>query len=233
MILPKRHFSPSLFTFLRQLETNNNKPWWEENKERYHTVIRDPALEFIIDFGERLSRISPHFTAQAKTLGGSLMRPYRDTRFSADKTPYKTNVGIQFRHEAGKDIPAPGYYLHLAPGSCFAGVGLWHPETEVARAIRQAIHDNADAWAAATKHLSFTEVWSTTPDDDEMLKRVPTGFDPGHPHADDLRMKTFIAGARLSQKQVTTAGFDEDLAGRYAKASNFTRFLCEALEIPF
>ena len=72
------------------------------------TVVRDPALDFITDFGGRLQKLSPHFVADARTTGGSLMRPYRDTRFSNDKTPYKTNVGIQFRHEAGKDIHAPG-----------------------------------------------------------------------------------------------------------------------------
>ncbi len=174
-----RHFSPALFAFLRELEANNDKTWWDANKDRYHTVVRDPALDFITDFGARLQRISPHFVADARTLGGSLMRPYRDIRFSPDKTPYKTNVGIQFRHEAGKDIHAPGYYLHLEPDSCFAGVGLWHPETEVARALRQAIHDDVDGWAAATKTKPFTETWSIDQDDDEMLKRVPNGTRSG------------------------------------------------------
>lgn len=228
-----RHFSPALFAFLRELEANNDKTWWDANKDRYHTVVRDPALDFITDFGARLQRISPHFVADARTLGGSLMRPYRDIRFSPDKTPYKTNVGIQFRHEAGKDIHAPGYYLHLEPDSCFAGVGLWHPETEVARALRQAIHDDVDGWAAATKTKPFTDTWSIDQDDDEMLKRVPTGLDPAHPHADDLRMKSFIAGASLTQKTVTSAGFAQDLASMFKRASGFTNFLCDALGIPF
>lgn len=231
--MANRHFTPALFSFLRELEGNNNREWWEDNKTRYHDVVRDPALEFIIDFGERLAKISPHFTADARTVGGSLMRPYRDIRFSKDKTPYKTNVGIQFRHEAGKDIHAPGYYLHLAPGSCFTGVGLWHPEADVAKAIRQAIHDDVDGWSAATKKKTFTGAWSITPDDDEMLKRVPPGFDPNHPFAEDLRMKTFMAGSRLTQKEVTSAGFDQDLSARFRKASAYTRFLCDALEIPF
>jgi uncharacterized protein (TIGR02453 family) len=231
--MPKRHFTPALFTFLRELEANNEKPWWDANKDRYQTQVRDPALDFIIDFGERLKKISPHFVAEARSSGGSLMRPYRDIRFSMDKTPYKTNVGIQFRHEAGNDIHAPGYYLHLEPGSCFAGVGLWHPETAIARTLRQAIHDDVDGWSAATKNSGFTSTWSLDQDDDEMLKRVPSGFDPDHPHADDLRMKSFIAGTSLTQKQVTTSGFDAALAGMYAKASGFTRFLCEALDLPF
>ena len=231
--MPKKHFTPALFAFLRELEANNDRQWWEENKHRYHAVVRDPSLDFITDFGGRLEKISPHFIADSRTVGGSLMRPYRDTRFTPDKTPYKTNVGIQFRHERGKDIHAPGYYLHLAPGACFAGVGLWHPETEVARAIRQAIHDDAAGWAAATKRKPFTDTWSTTPDEDEMLKRVPAGLDPGHPHADDLRMKSFIAGATLTQRQVTSAGFDQELASMFARASGYGRFLCDALDLPF
>ncbi len=231
--MASRYFTPALFAFLRELEANNEKKWWDANKERYHAVVRDPALDFINDFGARLQKISPHFVADARTVGGSLMRPYRDIRFSPDKTPYKTNVGIQFRHEAGKDIHAPGYYVHLEPDSCFAGVGLWHPETEVARALRQAIHDDVDGWAAATKTKTFTDTWSIDQDDDEMLKRVPSGLDPGHPHADDLRMKSFIAGASLTQKTVTTAGFDQDLASMFKRASGFTNFLCDALGIPF
>jgi len=232
-MLPQKHFTPALFTFLKELDANNEKTWWEANKDRYHEVVRDPALDFITDFGTRLEKISPHFVADSRTVGGSLMRPYRDTRFSPDKTPYKTNVGIQFRHEAGKDIHAPGYYLHLAAGSCFAGVGLWHPETAVARELRQAIHDDVDGWAAATKTKQFTNTWSTTPDDDEMLKRVPPGLDPAHPYADDLRMKSFMAGATLTQGQVTTAGFDQDLASMFTRASRFTGFLCDALGLPF
>jgi uncharacterized protein (TIGR02453 family) len=161
------------------------------------------------------------------------MRPYRDTRFSRDKTPYKTNVGIQFRHEEGKDIHASGFYLHLEPGSCFAGVGLWHPETAVARAIRQAIHDDPEGWAKATKHKGFTDTWSMDPDHDEMLKRVPAGLDPAHPHADDLRMKSFIAGATLTQKRVTSSDFDHDLASMFARASDYTRFLCNSLGLSF
>lgn len=231
--MSKKHFTPALFSFLRELEANNEKTWWDENKDRYSSVVREPALDFITDLGDRLRRISPHFVADSRTVGGSLVRPYRDTRFSPDKTPYKTNVGIQIRHEAGKDIHAPGYYLHLAPGSCFAGVGLWHPETAVARQLRQAIHDDSVRWAAATRSKSFTDTWSIRPDDDELLKRVPPGLDPAHPYAEDLRLKSFMAGATLTQKQVTTTGFDEELSTMFARASRFTRFLCEALDLPF
>ncbi len=231
--MAKRYFTRGVFDFLNELESNNEKAWWEDNKDRYTHVIREPALEFINDFEVRLKKISPHFVAHSRTVGGSLMRPYRDVRFSKDKTLYKTNVGIQFRHEQGKDIHAPGFYLHIEPRACFAGVGLWRPEAPVARAIRQAIHDDPTGWSQASKGKAFSNTWSIAPDENDMLKRVPKELDDGHPYPDDLRMRSFIAGGRLSQAQVTSAGFDAELASMYTKGSAFARFLCDAVEIPF
>ena len=146
--MPTRYFTQAVFEFLEELALNNNKPWWEENKERYINKIREPALDFVTDFGQRLEEISPHFVADPRVNGGSLMRPYRDMRFAKGE-PYKTNVGIQFRHEQGKDVHAPGFYLHIEPGQSFAGVGLWNPETKVARAIRQSINDDPATWGKA------------------------------------------------------------------------------------
>jgi uncharacterized protein (TIGR02453 family) len=229
----KQHFSPAVFTFLTELSQHNEKAWWDSNKQRYVEVIREPALDFIQDFGPRLARISPHFTADSRAVGGSLMRPYRDTRFSNDKTPYKTNVGIQFRHDVGKDIHAPGFYVHLEPKACFVGVGMWHPETPVARQIRQAINDDPAGWKKAAKGKAFANVWSIEQDEDETLKRVPRELDQDHPYADDLRMKSFIAGTRVDDQQVTSPGFDSDLAAKFAKAGDFTAFICAAIGLPF
>ncbi len=231
--MAKKYFTKGVFDFLNELESNNEKAWWADNKDRYITTIREPALEFINDFDPRLKRISPHFVADSRTLGGSLMRPYRDVRFSKDKTPYKINVGIQFRHERGKDIHAPGFYIHIEPRACFAGVGLWKPEAPVARAIRQSIHDDPAEWRKAAKGKAFSDTWSIAPDDSEMLKRVPKELDDEHPYPDDLRFKSFIAGTRLSQAQVTSSEFDAELARMFTKASAFTRFLCDAIGIPF
>jgi uncharacterized protein (TIGR02453 family) len=231
--MAQKYFTRGVFTFLSELEQNNDKAWWEQNKDRYIATIREPSIEFIADFEPRLHRLSPHFVADTRLNGGSLMRPYRDVRFSRDKTPYKTNVGIQFRHESGKDVHAPGFYLHLEPASCFAGVGLWHPETKVARQIRQHIHDRPDDWRKATRGKAFLDDWDIEQDDDEMLKRVPKEFDADHPFADDLRMKSFIAGRRVTQKSVTSDDFDARLAKSFGRARAFTAFLCEAVGLPF
>lgn len=228
-----RYFTAEVFRFLRDLEANNEKAWWESNKDRYLEVIREPALEFVNDFGPHLEKISTHFLADPRTVGGSLMRPYRDMRFSRDKTPYKTNVGIQFRHEQGKDVHAPGFYLHLEPRACFAGVGLWRPEAKVARQIRQAINNDPLGWKRAAKGKPFTNTWSVTQDEEDYLKRVPKELDPDHPFARDLRLRSFIASSSLTQAEVTSSGFADDLAGMFDQGGPFTEFLCRAIEVPF
>ena len=95
-------FDPSILGFLDELAQNNERDWFAENKDRYERLVREPALDFIVAMGPLLDRIAPQFEAVAKKMGGSLMRVFRDTRFGRDKTPYKTNVGIQFRHTPGQ-----------------------------------------------------------------------------------------------------------------------------------
>lgn len=99
-------FTPDIFAFLRDLATNNNRAWFHENKQRFEDSVRQPALDFITDFVEPLETLSPHFVADSRTVGGSLFRIHRDTRFSKDKTPYKLNTGMHFRHERAKDAHA-------------------------------------------------------------------------------------------------------------------------------
>ena len=148
-------FPKGCLPYLRQLAKHNERAWFSENKQRYEDCVRMPALAFIDAMGPELKKLSPHFRAIPKKVGGSLMRVYRDTRFANDKTPYKTNVGIQFRHELGKDVHAPGFYVHIEPGNCFFGAGIWHPEAKVLNAIREFIADNPNAWKKATQGRAF------------------------------------------------------------------------------
>lgn len=228
--MPTQHFTPALFAFLRDLAAHNDRAWFQANKDRYLEHVQEPALAFIVDFAPRLARISPHFSADARVVGGSLFRIQRDTRFSKDKTPYKTNTGVQFRHEAGKDAHAPGFYLHLQPGECFVGAGLWRPEAPLARSIREAIAADPAGWKRAAHGARFTAAWSLGGDS---LVRVPTGFDPAHRFADDLRRKDFIGSARLTDRQVTAPGFDQELAKMLGSTAPLMRFLCDAVGVPF
>src|SRR3954454_8664965 len=144
-------FSPALFAFLRELQQNNDRDWFKANRARYEDAVQEPAIAFIAAFRERLEAISPHFVADARPVGGSLFRIHRDTRFAKDKTPYKTHTGIQFRHAVGKDVHAPGYYLHLAPGQVFAAAGMWHPDGAALGRIRDAMVDDEPGWREASQ----------------------------------------------------------------------------------
>jgi len=224
------HFTPELFAFLRALEKNNTKAWFEKNRERYETHVRAPMLRFISDFGPKLGRISKHVLADPRPVGGSLFRIYRDTRFSKDKRPYKTNAGAQFRHAAGKDVHAPGYYLHLGTDGVFAGAGIWHPDAEALNKIRRAIVARPVAWKklkAGPVNTGRSRLGG------DSLKRPPRGFDPDHPLVEDLKRTDFYTGTPLTEKQVCSAGFIDKYAKLCATASPLMKFLCGALELKF
>jgi uncharacterized protein (TIGR02453 family) len=220
-------FSPELFAFLAELREHNDREWFAANKERYEAHVLEPALAFIEDFGYRLQEISPHFAADPRRSGGSLFRIYRDTRFAKDKSPYKTNTGMYFRHKRGKDVHAPGYYLHLAPGEVFAGGGIWHPDTPALTAIRDEIVRDPAAWSTATQLGDGLELAG------DALKRVPSGYDKEHPHADDLKRKDYFAWVKLSEEAATAPGFLDHYTGVCTSVAPLMRFLCGALEVAY
>ena len=223
--MPERSFSPAMFTVLRELRAHNDREWFNANKQRYLDTVRDPALEFIRDFEAHLTKISPHFRADARPVGGSLFRIYRDTRFSHDKTPYKTHVGIHFRHESAASAHAPGFYLHLEPGDSFIGLGHWRPDTDAAKRIRAAIANDSKGWKRSTGG-KFAKTFQLTGDS---LKRPPAGIDPEHPLIDDIKRKDFVGMAELSQRSVTSEDFTREFAGLCRDGAPFVRFLCGAL----
>lgn len=223
-------FQPTLFEFLEQLAANNNRAWFQENKPRYESEVLEPAMAFIRAFQGRLKRISPHFVASDRRVGGSLMRVYRDTRFAKNGDPYKTNVGIQFRHEQGRDVHAPGFYLHIAPDECFMGAGLWRPEAEPLGKIRQAIADSPDRWHRARNARKFQERFALN---GASLKRPPRGFPADHPWIEDLKRTDFIGLEKLEERDVLSKGFLDHVAASFTASRPFMRFLCDALKAPF
>jgi uncharacterized protein (TIGR02453 family) len=223
-------FSKATFNFLGELAANNNKAWFEANKPRYEELVREPALEFIAAMAIPLEKFAPHFRAEPRKMGGSLMRVFRDTRFARDKTPYKTNVGIQFRHELGKDVHAPGFYLHIATDECFLGAGCWHPEADMLGCIREHITENPKRWFAVRDDRKFALHWALAGDS---LRRPPRGYAADHPAIDDLKRKDFIGLASLSAAEVTGSGLVKLAAERFAAATPLMKFLCEAQGVQY
>jgi uncharacterized protein (TIGR02453 family) len=225
----KPFFTRRLFDFLRELEANNSREWFADNKQRYEHDVRDAAFEFIAAFSHPLHEISRQFLAVPRATGGSLFRIHRDVRFSGDKSPYKTHVGIHFRHRNSADAHAPGFYLHLEPGDCFAGVGIWRPDGETTRRIRQAIAAPRSSWARAVGG-DFARRFELA---GEQLVRAPRGFDPAHKWVDDLRRKSFLGLMPLRQGDVVGGGFLDQYVEICRAGAPLNRFLCRALEVPF
>ncbi|MCL2347607.1 MAG: DUF2461 domain-containing protein [Planctomycetaceae bacterium] len=225
-----QNFEPSLFRFLKQLAKNNNRAWFQENKTRYEKEVLEPSLAFIRAFRPRLKRISEFFTAIDRRSGGSLMRVYRDTRFHGGDEPYKTNVGIQFRHEFGRDVHAPGFYVHLEPGTCFLAAGLWRPDSSILRQVREAIVENPARWRRARNEKKFQVFFAL---DGGSLKKCPLGFDADHPCIEDLRRTDFIAVADVNDAVTLQKMFIDHVAQAFTAARPFMRFLCDATKIPF
>jgi len=228
--MPANSLPPTVLAFLRDLAKHNDRTWFAGQKARYERDVQQPVLAFVEAMAPRLRKVSRHVVADPRKAGGSMMRIHRDTRFSKDKRPYKTNVGIQFRHNAGKDVHAPGLYVHIEPGTVFLGAGLWHPEREALQGIREAIAAKPTAWLAARDHAPFRKAFALEGDS---LKRAPAGYSPDDPMIEDLRRTDFIAVRRLKERDVTSTSFADDVAKAFGHATPFMRFLCKAVGVGY
>jgi uncharacterized protein (TIGR02453 family) len=217
---------PELFEFLSELKENNNRPWFQENKYRYETFLKEPLLAFIAAFADRLLTISPYYMAVPKVIGGSLFRIYRDVRFSKDKQPYKTWAGMHFRHERARDVHSPGYYLHLEPGNTFISCGIWKPNSESVARIRRVLLEHPQRWIDAKQEEKFSSVYKLV---GETLKRPPRGFDPELPLIDDLKRKDFLASIEIDERIATQPDFLDYYVETCQIAVPFMRFLTESL----
>ena len=223
-------FKRKTFDFLKQLAGNNNRDWFNANKERYESDVRAPALEYIEAMALPMSRLSPHIVVSARKSGGSMMRVYRDTRFGKDKTPYKTNIGIQFRHARGKDVHAPGFYLHIEPGACFIAAGIWKPESSTLNAVRRQIDENPKEWKSLTDKVCKKGLFQLQGDS---LKRPPKGYPAEHPLIADLKRKDFIGIRKLPVSAVGKSTFVKDSAQLFKTVVPLVSFICEADDLEF
>ena len=221
---------PALFRFLEELAAHNDRVGFQDNKQRYRDEVRDPLLHFIADFAPRLKKVSRHMEADPRPVGGSLFRIHRDTRFAKDKRPYKTHAGITFRHVQGRDVHGPIFYLHLEPGNVFAASGIWMPPSDTLGRIRDAIVEAPAAWRKVSRAIALDGGHG---DDDGKLKRAPRGYDPEHPHVEDLKRKSFTSSASFDERKACAPGFAVALAQQYAAARPLMKFLTQAVALPF
>ncbi len=223
-------FPKDFFKFFEELKKNNNREWFNANKPRYYASVVNSISEFIVCMAPRLKKISSHYIADPKPHGGSMFRIYRDTRFSKDKTPYKTHAGVQFRHEAGKDAHAPGFYVHLAGDGLFFGGGVWNPAGPQLNLIRDYIADNARSWARIVNSRKVKDIGGIRGDS---LKRPPRGFDAEHVHITDLKRKSFYLMTEAPAGDAMKPGFLDQVTEGFRRAAPLNRFITGALDLPF
>jgi uncharacterized protein (TIGR02453 family) len=220
-------FTPEAIDFLADLAQNNDRAWFQPRKADYERLLRAPLEALCSALAERFAARAIPLEADPKR---SPFRIYRDTRFSRDKSPYKTHLGASFPwlDEAGAAVDAGahanGGYFHFEPGEMFVGGGMWRAEKPRLEALRRAIVEDPDAVRAAVEEPGFV-AWFGDVHTHEALKRVPKGYRPDHPMADMFRWKDVVFGRRLSDADVCSPDLPDLVADGYAAALPVFRFL--------
>lgn len=225
------YFTDKSFKFLQALGRNNEREWFHAHKADYDAHVRAPFQALLTDLQPDVMAISAHYRSEPKTVGGSLFRIQRDTRFSNSKQPYKSWQGARIFHERRKQLPAPSFYVHLQHDQCFVGAGLWHPETPTQRKVRQFIVDNPGSWKAAAHAPAFRRRFDM--DDREMLVRTPAGIDKDFAFIDDLRRKNFVAVRALDDAIVCGPRLRQTLVKDLHALAPFVDYLCAAVDLEF
>ncbi len=201
-------FTTATLRFLRSLARNNRKPWFEAHRVEFEAVVQAPMRALIEEMDVRLARFAPEIIGDPRR---SMFRIYRDIRFSKDKSPYKTHAACWFYHRDGSRAVGreatgggAGFYFHIAPGSCFAGGGMWMPPREALAQLRDAIVEDPRRFQRIVTDRRVARRLGGL-DEDAMLTRVPRGFPANHPAARWLRFQSLTLGRQLLDAQAVSA----------------------------
>lgn len=219
---------PATLQFLKDLEKNNYKAWFDENRHRYESAKNDflAFTDTVIDaFGKKDTHIA-HLTARE-----CIFRINRDIRFAKDKTPYKRNLAVSI-NKGGKKSMLAGYYFHLEPGNkSFMGGGVWQPLPADLQKVRQEIDYNFAAFKKVLNSKSFSSVYGALSTEEGMvLSRVPKGYEVDNPAAELLKFKSFVAMTPISDKALTDKGLLKQTVKAFETIQPLIELLNEALE---
>ncbi len=217
--------------FLADLAEHNDKRWYEGQKERCQEDLYEPARALVRTLTAELSAAFPDITGSDAKVGGSLTRLHRDTRFSKDKRPFNTHIGMHFWHRAGKKMEVPGFFLRVSPEEVLLATGLHGPEPGPLEKVRKVIDKDRKGWERASRDPSFLRHFGGL--EGESLKRVPAPWPPNHPFADDLRRKDFTAFARWKGAEAARPGFAAKAVEAWRASGPLMGFLCRATGLPF
>lgn len=211
--------SQNTFDFLIKLTENNNREWFNENKNLYIE-----SQQNVITFLEDLIKEMSEFDQELAKLDAkkSLFRIYRDTRFSKDKIPYKTNFGASLG--MGKGSQKGGYYLHAEPGKSFIAGGIYMPESSVLKEVRKEISLYGEDFIKIISNKDFKKYFPEL-DQDDKLKKIPQGFEKEDPMAEYLKLKSFIVVYNLKDKEILDTNAVNNIAKIFKVMKPFNDFL--------
>ncbi len=224
-------FTPSFLQFFTELSANNDRDWFNANKDRFKKDVQQPLVSFIEAMAPELMNVSPYFVADSRLNGGSIFRIYRDTRFSKDKTPYKTHAAAQFRHQYYKNVHTPGFYVHFGTDRLVCGGGIWMPEPPALLKIRERIRDKPDRWQQVLDDKKLKKVHGGVAGDG--LTRPPKGFATEDPHIEDLKRKSYFAMAEFAPEEAMEKDLVGKVAASFQAAGPLVSFLCDAMDVPY
>lgn len=201
-------FSTATLRFLRGLARNNRKPWFDARRDEFDAVVKAPMRELIEAMDVRLATFAPEIVGDPRR---SMFRIYRDVRFSADKSPYKTHAAAWFFHRDGSGTVGQeaaaggaGFYFQIAPGNCFLGGGIWMPPRPVLGRMRERIAGNVSRFERMVTDARVKQRFGGL-SEEAMLTRVPRGFAKDHPASRWLRFQSFTLGRELTDAQAISA----------------------------
>ena len=221
---PAPRFTAETLRFLRALKRHNRREWFQPRKARYEVCVRAPMLAIIDRLALDLRQFAPEIVVDPKS---SMYRIYRDTRFSEDKTPYKTHVAASFPWRGLPKHEGAGLYFHVAPTELWIGGGLYAPPTQVLQAVREHIASNARTLRSIVESASFQRTIGGL--DGEQLHRVPRGFPKDHEAADFLKYRQFLAGREYPTALAVSGRFYGTLLAVFREVAPLVRFLNEPL----
>lgn len=215
----------SILKFLKQLKANNDRVWFNDNKDKYLEVKEkvDSLAEKLI---AAVAEVDP--SAARLKIGDVTYRIYRDTRFSPDKTPYKTHIGIFVNPPYGKKSQRFGYYLHIEPGNCFFCAGQVCLPSPVVNKLRRAVYDNIEEFREIVESPEFSSLYKEL--GNNPVKTAPRGYDPSWPWIEYIRPRDFIAVAPLSEEFISSPSLIDNLSPYIKQAARFNNFFNYSLE---
>ena len=218
---------PATIKFLKDLKKNNHRDWFEKNRKQYEAAKDDFAIlvqSVIEKFGKKDEAIAP---LNAK---GCMFRINRDVRFSKNKDPYKSNMGASFS-KGGKKSPLAGYYFHCEPGNSFVGGGLWMPEVDGLKKLRQEIDYNFDDFKKIIGSKKFVATYEKLGDSEgTSLSRPPKGYEADNPAIEYIKMKSFVAMTPVTDAELTDKTLMKKITGAFEALQPFIAFINHALE---